>query len=175
MRSPWGWVTLLLVALAPVAAGDAAAQAYSCEKPIGPCTACHNPDLARDLARCLAEPWVAPASAKELKSPFPASPQVLKLGRTNYDIYCDGCHGPSGDGRGSIALKFSLSVINIGMPWVQAQTDGELFWKISNGKGAMPAWKAQLSEEDRWRLVAFVRTFEPPLWARPRGESGGTK
>ena len=163
MRSPWGWVALLLVALVPVAAGVAAAQAYSCEKPIGPCTGCHNPDLARALARCLADPWVAPASAKELKSPFPVSPEVLKLGRTKYDIYCDGCHGPLGDGRGSVALKFALSVVNIGMPWVQAQTDGELFWKISNGKGAMPAWKAQLSEEDRWRLVAFVRTLSRPV------------
>ena len=30
---------------------------------------------------------------------------------------------------------------------------------LSNGKGAMPAWKSHLSDEDRWRLVAFVRTF----------------
>jgi Cytochrome C oxidase, cbb3-type, subunit III len=71
----------------------------------------------------------------------------------------DGCHGPAGDGNGTIALKFSVPAINIGAPSVQAQTDGELFWKSSNGKGAMPAWKSLLSDEDRWRLVAFVRTF----------------
>jgi mono/diheme cytochrome c family protein len=43
---------------------------------------------------------------------------------------------------------------------VQAQTDGELFGKVSKRKGAMPAWKSLLSNEDRWRLVALVRTFQ---------------
>jgi len=84
---------------------------------------------------------------------------VLRFAKASYEIYCDGCHGPAGDGKGPIALKFSVPAINIGAPSVQAQTDGELFWKISNGKGAMPAWKSLLSDEDRWRLVAFVRTF----------------
>jgi cbb3-type cytochrome c oxidase subunit III len=65
----------------------------------------------------------------------------------------------TGDGRGSIALKHSLPSLDISSPVVQAQTDGELFWKISNGKGAMPNWGSLLPEEDRWRLVMFVRTL----------------
>ena len=147
-----------LAALA-VTAAAAVAEEYSCANPIAPCTACHSPELARDLAKCLAEPWIAPATAKELTSPVPASERVLRFAKASYEIYCDGCHGPAGDGKGPIALKFSVPAINIGAPSVQAQTDGELFWKISNGKGAMPAWKSLLSDEDRWRLVAFVRTF----------------
>ena len=41
---------------------------------------------------------------------------------------------------------------------VQADTDGELFWKISTGRGAMPPWK-QLSENDRWAVVRSIRTL----------------
>ncbi len=151
---------LAAMALAAATGATSFAEEYSCANPIAPCTACHSPDLARPLAKCLAEPWLAPASAKELKSPLPVSPKVLQFGRASYEIYCEGCHGPAGDGRGTIALKFSVPAINIGASSVQAQTDGELFWKISTGKGAMPAWKSLLSDEDRWRLVAFVRTFQ---------------
>jgi hypothetical protein len=39
---------------------------------------------------------------------------------------------------------------------VQGQTDGELFWKISNGRGAMPPWK-HLPEMERWRIVNYIR------------------
>src|SRR5204863_3973098 len=42
---------------------------------------------------------------------------------------------------------------------VQKQTDGEIFWKISNGRGAMPPWK-HLPEKDRWEIVNYIRTLK---------------
>jgi hypothetical protein len=42
----------------------------------------------------------------------------------------------------------------------QANTDGEIFNKITEGKGAMPGFKAQISETDRWNLVCFLRSFD---------------
>ncbi len=116
-------------------------------------------EATRELAKCLAKPWVAPESVRELKSPFPVSPKALADGKGTYEIYCDGCHGPEGDGKGRVAVKFSVPVVNIGAPTIQAQTDGELFWKISNGRGAMPAWKTLLPEDLRWKLMMFVRTL----------------
>jgi len=41
---------------------------------------------------------------------------------------------------------------------VQAQTDGELFWKISEGREAMPGWKS-ISEKERWALVHHIRSL----------------
>ena len=48
-------------------------------------------------------------------------------------------------------------------------TDGELFWKLSEGRRPMPSFKKRLTEEQRWQLVNFVRTFAPPppLPAKP--------
>jgi mono/diheme cytochrome c family protein len=42
---------------------------------------------------------------------------------------------------------------------VQSETDGELFWKISTGRGAMPPWK-HLPEKDRWEIVNYIRTLK---------------
>ena len=42
---------------------------------------------------------------------------------------------------------------------MKAATDGELFWKMSNGRGMMQTWKDQLSENQRWLLVNYIRTF----------------
>jgi mono/diheme cytochrome c family protein len=41
---------------------------------------------------------------------------------------------------------------------MRAMTDGEIFWKISNGRGPMPAW-GQIPEKDRWGLVDYIRTL----------------
>jgi hypothetical protein len=150
-----------------LAAGLAVGDGIDCAKPIAPCTACHSADTTHEYAKCLATPWVAPESARVLQSPLPSTPKVLAFGKATYEIYCDGCHGPAGDGKGHVALKFGVPVVNIAAPVVQGQTDGELFWKITTGRGAMPAWGSLLPEEDRWRLTLFIRTF---AGAGPSGE-----
>lgn len=162
-RARWligGIVTVLL--LLPAAPGRADEEQVSCASPVLPCTACHNPDVTKPFARCLAEQWSAPPETKDLKSPRPLTPKLVDSGGRLYRIYCDGCHGPDGDGKGQIAVKFDVPAIDIRAPSVQAQTDGELFWKIANGWGAMPAWKTFLSDEEIWKLAAFVRTLRKP-------------
>jgi hypothetical protein len=146
---------------ASLAEEDAAAE-VDCAKPILPCTACHSAAVTKAYAKCLIERWEAPAEARELKSPFPVTPKVLQFGKASYEIYCDGCHGPLGDGKGHVAIKWEVPVVAINAPIVQAQTDGDLFWKISNGRGAMPAWATLLPEETRWQLTYYVRTFKGP-------------
>lgn len=71
---------------------------------------------------------------------------------------CAGCHGPKGEGDGPGLAYFKLSKpADWSSPQVQQQTDGELFWKISNGRlGAMPSNQG-LSEVERWQMVNFIR------------------
>jgi mono/diheme cytochrome c family protein len=168
----WGWamnfrsIGWFMVAgwVAPIFFGPrAVAASVDCNKPVAPCTACHSPLLTRDYAMCLTQPWTAPASAKELKSPIPTSPKTIGDGKANYGIFCEGCHGEKGDGVGPIAMKFGIPVANLTMPVVQQQTDGELFWKISHGRGAMPMWADVLTNDDRWELTTFIRSFKKPL------------
>jgi hypothetical protein len=86
------WLAGVLAALALIAAVDAAAEESSCENPITPGSACHSPERARNLAKWLADAWVASASAKAFSSPVPASPSTLRFAKASYDIYRDGCH-----------------------------------------------------------------------------------
>lgn len=105
------------------------------------------------------EPWKAPASADTLKSPFVATPQVLREGEKLYNIFCVSCHGPNGLGDGSPG-KFKIEPANFHSKEVAAQTEGALFWKLTTGRGrSMPAFAAALSDEKRWQLIAYIRQF----------------
>ncbi len=104
------------------------------------------------------EPWKAPASADTIKSPFPFSPQVIREGEKLYNLLCVNCHGQNGLGDGQPG-RYKIEPANFHKKVVTDQTDGAMFWKLSTGKGIMPAYGAALTEEKRWQLIAYIRQF----------------
>jgi glucose/arabinose dehydrogenase/mono/diheme cytochrome c family protein len=105
------------------------------------------------------ETWKAPAEADTLKSPFAFTPQVIREGEKLFAAYCVSCHGPKGLGDGSPG-KFTPAPANFHSKRVIDQTDGALFWKLSNGRGIfMPSYKAIFTDEQRWQLIAYIRQF----------------
>jgi mono/diheme cytochrome c family protein len=101
-------------------------------------------------------PWVAPADAKGMKNPVKGVGGAKKSVETN----CASCHGASGHGDGAAAAALPPpKPANWTADAVQKQTDGEIFWKISNGRGSMPPWK-HLPEKERWELVNYIRTLK---------------
>ncbi len=104
-----------------------------------------------------AEEWKAPATAKGLKSPV-AQIASVKDGKASFDAHCALCHGNAGKGDGPAASSINPKPKNLGDTAIQRQTDGELFWKISEGRGVMPSWK-QLPEVERWSLVQYIRSL----------------
>lgn len=105
------------------------------------------------------EEWKAPAEADMLKAPFVFTPQVVREGEMLFQVYCASCHGKTGLGDGSPG-KFKPPPANFHSKRVADQTDGALFWKLTNGRGiSMPSYKAVFSDEQRWQLIAYVRQF----------------
>ena len=101
-------------------------------------------------------PWVAPADAKAAKNPVKGIGNAKKAVETN----CVSCHGASGKGDGPAAAALPPpKPANWTGDAVQKQTDGEIFWKISNGRGAMPPWK-HLPDNERWEIVNYIRTLK---------------
>jgi mono/diheme cytochrome c family protein len=100
-------------------------------------------------------PWQAPPAEKAKKSPGGNAANGKKLADTN----CVSCHGASGKGDGPAAAALNPKPADWTSAKVQGESDGELFWKISNGPGPMPPWK-HLSEKDRWDLVAYVKSLK---------------
>ncbi len=103
--------------------------------------------------------WVAPVSAQKIQNPLPASNSVIKTGKKIFAQQCAVCHGASGRGDGPTAQYLGKKLPDFSSPEFTHQTDGEIFWKMSNGNAPMPTFKEILTEEQRWQLVNFIRTF----------------
>jgi mono/diheme cytochrome c family protein len=104
--------------------------------------------------------WNIPAEAKLRQNPLQPSPQALDAARALYDDHCERCHGKTGKGDGVDATKFSTSPRDLtDTRRMSAQSDGELFYKISEGRRPMPEFKTKLTEEQRWQLVLLMRSL----------------
>jgi mono/diheme cytochrome c family protein len=104
--------------------------------------------------------WSAPARARSLKNPFPSTPDTRAGARTDYVNRCQSCHGANGDGKGERADKLSIAPADFGDAHaMKLRTEGEMFWIITEGHKPMPAFRGTLTDEQRWHLVDFVRTF----------------
>lgn len=104
-----------------------------------------------------ANAWQAPEWADTLKNPIRTASPELDQGETLYATYCATCHGERGQGDGTMGAEFEVKPANFHLPAFQKQTDGAIFWKISEGKGPMPSYKGSLNDDQRWQLVAYLR------------------
>ncbi len=86
-------------------------------------------------------------------------------GRANPKVKCMRCHGENGDGKGPAADELDKKPRDFtdtaSEKSITKKTDEELFKVVSDGiKGTpMKAWKDKLSEQDRWDVIAYERTF----------------
>jgi len=102
--------------------------------------------------------WEAPAAEKAKKNPLPANAATVAQGKKMADVNCVSCHGAKGKGDGAAAAALNPKPADWTSKKVQAESDGEIFWKLSTGRGAMPSWKF-LPENDRWALVGYIRSL----------------
>jgi cytochrome c oxidase cbb3-type subunit 2 len=96
--------------------------------------------------------WQAPAAAAERPNPLAGNANAVGGGRKLFERHCAQCHGRDGRGLRNAA--------DLQLPLVQAQPDGALFWKITNGnpRRGMPSFSG-LPELQRWQLVLYLRSL----------------
>jgi mono/diheme cytochrome c family protein len=104
-------------------------------------------------------PWVAPERASHRANPVPATDDAIKSGRGIFVRDCLQCHGKAGHGDGPQAGSLEIRPADLPSERVQSQTDGALFWKLTEGRGVMP--KATLSDKDKWMVIDYIRTLAP--------------
>ena len=109
-------------------------------------------------AAIAAEEWVAPARAAARKNPAKADAASLARGKAVYIAECASCHGNSGRGDGPSAKDLEKSPGD--MTKVGSQSDGALFWKITEGKKPMASFSTKLTEQQRWDVVNYLRTLK---------------
>jgi len=110
--------------------------------------------------------WELPEDADKTKNPVATSAESIEKGKTLYlertKGNCVFCHGESGAGNEANMPRLRRKPADLtNKERMAAMTDGELFWKISKGiNGIMPAGEKRMSEEERWHVVNYIRTFQ---------------
>jgi mono/diheme cytochrome c family protein len=101
--------------------------------------------------------WRPPDEAANKTNPLARKPQAVAGGQKLFLRNCAECHNKDGSG---ILKKHSA---DFQLAAVQQQSDGTLFWKITNGNPdhGMPSF-SKIPELERWQLVLFLRKLKPP-------------
>jgi len=87
------------------------------------------------------------------------SEAMFKSGKELYTAMCQHCHGEKGDGNGPMVMSKAYA----GVPNYtdrSALSDGQIFYSIYYGKGAMGSHSSQLNKKEIWTLVHYVRKFQ---------------
>lgn len=106
------------------------------------------------------KPWVVPDKFAKMANPHPSNPESLKEGKELYAKHCQSCHGKSGHGDGTKAATLKTDPGNFAKGDFQHQSDGSLFYKISEGRDDMPNFKKKISDPTEiWSVVNYVRTL----------------
>ena len=100
-------------------------------------------------------------------NPLPPDADSRARGEEAYGFYCIHCHGPAGDGYGTVGQSFSPLPADLGSKQIQQQSDGELFAKISLGYKRHPALAYTVSKSERWAIVSYLRSLASPVSESP--------
>ena len=109
--------------------------------------------------------WELPEDADKTKNPVTASAESIEKGKALYldpnKGNCIFCHGETGTGNEANMPRLRRKPADLtNKERMSAQTDGELFWKITKGiTGIMPGREKKMTEEERWNVVNYVRTL----------------
>jgi len=106
--------------------------------------------------------WEVPAKYKSMKNPTDAKDKEnIAEGKALYAKQCSSCHGKKGLGDGTKAPDLKGDLGDFSSAASQKQTDGEMFYKMTEGRDDMPSFKKKIaSDEDRWLVVNYVRTLK---------------
>ena len=105
-----------------------------------------------------ADNWPVPEEYNVMVNPIEFNNQNVRAGRDVYDKNCKSCHGDPGNYN---ALPLVPPPPDAASEMMQANSDGQLYYKINIGRGAMPQFETTLGPDDIWRVITYIRRFDP--------------
>jgi mono/diheme cytochrome c family protein len=111
------------------------------------------------LVTYAATPADAVRAGTELVAPA-VEPADGARGAALYGTFCSPCHGGAGVGDGTVVKRGFPAPPSLLAPSAVGMRDGQIFHIVTYGQVNMPGYAAQISEEDRWRVLAYVRQLQ---------------
>jgi mono/diheme cytochrome c family protein len=102
------------------------------------------------------EEWIVPANQGSRLSTTLFNDSTRMAGMKQYQLSCLSCHGTPTKGN------YQPLTPPPGDPAtykIQKNSDGEIFFKVSEGRGAMPSFKNILSSDEIWGVISYIRSF----------------
>ena len=94
-------------------------------------------------------------------NPLPITSALLKRGQQRFTINCSPCHGATAEGKGITQKIGAMAVVaNLHDKRIVELADGELFYVITNGRNLMGSYAANVTVEDRWAIIAYLRALQ---------------
>jgi mono/diheme cytochrome c family protein len=104
-------------------------------------------------------------AGKLLVNPVIPNVENLAVGKEKYDIYCSPCHGYLGEGDSRLRGQFP-NPPSIHSEKVRTWSDGSIYHVITEGQNVMPSYRSQLTRQERWAVVNYLRVLQRSLNAK---------
>lgn len=104
-------------------------------------------------------------AGENLVNPLGFTEENLNLGQEKYDVYCSPCHGYYGEGDSRLRGQFP-NPPSLHSEKVRNWSDGRIYHVITDGQNIMPPYSSQLTREERWATVLYIRALQRSLNAK---------
>ncbi|MCB9250534.1 MAG: DUF3341 domain-containing protein [Ignavibacteriales bacterium] len=104
-------------------------------------------------------------AGKFLVNPLIPNEQNLAVGKNKFNIYCSPCHGYLAEGDSRLRGQFP-NPPSLHSEKVRGWSDGRIYHVIVEGQNVMPSYSSQLSREERWAVVNYIRVLQRSLNAK---------
>ena len=101
----------------------------------------------------------AEKAGREIHNPVPRTADALARGRLMFETYCLVCHGPNGEGDGTVVPKFPRPP-SLQSDKVRNWQDGSIYHVVTLGQNLMPSYASQIAPADRWSIVHYIRALQ---------------
>lgn len=102
---------------------------------------------------------------RNLSNPLPFSKEVIDRGKMRFDTYCSPCHGYFGKGDSRLNGQFP-NPPTLHSDKVRNWPDGNIYHVITNGQNVMPSYDKQITRDDRWAIIHYIRVLQRSLNAK---------
>ncbi|TVQ76424.1 MAG: cytochrome c [Bradymonadales bacterium] len=92
-------------------------------------------------------------------NPLPATREVVMRGKELYDTHCYICHGATGMGDGPVVPPYPRPPVLVS-PKLYEWADSQIYHVITVGQNQMYSYAKQVREQDRWKIVHYVRVLQ---------------